>query len=168
MRIAALNDDLAPLALVARIVGKTGSYWRIFQDVGFFTRSMLRETYDLVTFDGSLRGHFICKPVVPGELGARIQSLLRRVYKYGWINAGVLGDWRVSEELRLLKIRGPRIDLTPHAFDLALPCFKNLATHLPQWLRKFLFGGASGHQRTSVYSDGDGFHPINSSSSAGE
>jgi DNA-binding response OmpR family regulator len=233
MRIAALNDDLAQLALVAQIVGATGSYCHTFQDVGSFTRSMLRETYDLVILDWSLRGDesmeiarwirlrkptnmpillmackskeadvvealscgaddFVCKPIVPGELGARIKSLLRRAYGYGLTNDCVLGDWRVSEQSRLLTFRGTRIDLTPREFDLALLFFRNvgrvlsrsyvhdvlwakegaarrsLATHVSRLRRKLRFGGATGYQLTSVYSYGYRLQPIDSSSSAGE
>jgi DNA-binding response OmpR family regulator len=225
MRVAALDDDLAHVELVAKVVSSTGNDCHTFRDIDSFTRSMLRETYDLAILDWSLQDgdglevmrwirdemsdrmpilfvtgrseeadvvqalscgadDFLRKPFAPGELAARVTSLLRRAYGYGVTTEWMLGDWRVAIEPRVLTLRGEPIELTPREFDLALLFLKNvgrvlsrsyvhevlwakegskrrsLATHVSRLRSKLQFGPSTGYRLSSVYSYGYRLEPI--------
>lgn len=71
---------------------------------------------------------YMVKPIRPGELAARIQSLLRRTdsHRGGGTDARIsLGGYVFDSAARTVTLNGCPVELTPKEFDLALLLFRN-------------------------------------------
>ncbi|GAA2731312.1 response regulator transcription factor [Pedococcus aerophilus] len=68
---------------------------------------------------------YLVKPFSPGELAARVRSVLRRSSPELSVEAVVVGDLRIEPGSRRVRLGDGDVDLTPKEFDLLL----YLATH---------------------------------------
>lgn len=124
-----LLDWVMPVTSGDRVLEKIRSGLELDLPVIFLT--VRNAEADVIAMLKAGADDYIVKPVSPALLIARVDTLLRRVYRLEEVNSRlVFGIYEFHPDQREVSVRGTRVTLAQKEFDLALLLFRNTSRTL--------------------------------------
>jgi DNA-binding response OmpR family regulator len=139
--------DINGLDLVRWVRGELGE----FPPVLFVTNRTLED--DMVRAIEAGADDYMVKPVRAGEMGARIQAILRRALPELTCSEDVIeiGSYSITVRSQSIRIHGDPVAISPREFDLALFLFRNVGKTLKrETLEKAVWGRQIGRDSRTV------------------